>query len=221
MVTYGKGIPMPKETFFNLPDEKRDLIISSAIDEFSKASYNAASVNRICRKANIPKGSFYQYFTDKLDLYVYIMKLAIEGKIRYFSAALADFSALTLPEQIRLLFLKGVEFAGSYPRYAALAEQFSKESDEAAKAAVVKEGGRLSESLFLQMIDNAKKKGEIDSKVDSFALSLLLKSLNSAVSEYMSDKFGGAGYENNREEVDGFVDSLLDIIFDGIRGGKD
>jgi len=31
---------MPKETFFNLPKDKRNLIISAAMDEFSKAGYN-------------------------------------------------------------------------------------------------------------------------------------------------------------------------------------
>ena len=68
---------MPKETFFNLPDEKRNLIISAAMEEFSKASYDAASINQICKKSGISKGSFYQYFADKLELYVYIMTLAI------------------------------------------------------------------------------------------------------------------------------------------------
>jgi TetR/AcrR family transcriptional regulator len=44
---------MPQETFFNLPDDKRNQIISAAMDEFSKADYNTASVNQICNKSNI------------------------------------------------------------------------------------------------------------------------------------------------------------------------
>lgn len=102
---------MPKETFFNLPRDKRNLIISAAIEEFSKADYNTASINQICKKSNIPKGSFYQYFTDKLDLYVYIMTIAIEEKIKFFSDVISEFPTLTLLEQICLLFLKGLEFA--------------------------------------------------------------------------------------------------------------
>ena len=208
---------MPKETFFNLPDEKRKLIISAAIEEFSGAGYNTASINRICRNSNIPKGSFYQYFTDKLDLYAYIMSMAIEEKIKFFSAALAEFSTLTLPEQFRLLFKKGIEFAGKYPQYAAIGEQFSKENDETARSAVLKEGNKQSESLFAKMISNAKAKGEIDSDIDTFALTLLLQSLNDAVNKYMISKFGNSSYVCNQEEVNSFVDSLLKIIFDGIR----
>ena len=208
---------MPKETFFNLPVEKRNQIISAAMHEFSKASYDMASINQICKKSNIAKGSFYQYFNDKLDLYAYIMSLAIEEKIKFFSTAIAEFHTLSLLEQIRLLFRKGVEFAKKHPLYAALGEQFSKEDNELAKLAVIKEGDKLSESLFLQMIDNAKAKGERDSCVDPLALSLLLQSLNSAIYKYMVNKFGNSSYEDNEKDVNNFVDSLLNIIFNGIQ----
>ncbi len=207
---------MPKETFFNLPDEKRKLIIQAATAEFSKYNYNTASINQICKKSNIAKGSFYQYFSDKLDLYVYIMTLAIEEKIRFFSAALSEFHELSLIEQIRMLFLKGLEFAKKYPKYAALGEQFSKENDESVKLAVINVGDKQAESLFSQMIDNAKKKGEIDSNIDSLALSLLLQSVNSAVNNYMLNKFGNLEFEENEDDVSKFVDSLLDILFNGI-----
>lgn len=208
---------MPQDTFFNLPEDKRNLIISSAVDEFSKAGYNTASINQICKKSNIAKGSFYQYFKDKLDLYVYIMTLAIKEKIRFFSAVTEEFNTLTFLEQFRLLFLKGMEFARKHPLYAALGEQFSNENDESAKSAVIKEGEKLSESLFIQMIENAKKKGEINRSVDSFALSLLLQSLNNAVNKYMLNKFGNVSYEHNEEDINSFVDSLLGIIYYGIR----
>lgn len=212
---------MPRETFFNLPDDKRNLIISAAMQEFSKYNYKTASINQICKKSNIAKGSFYQYFTDKLDLYVYIMTLAIEEKIKYFSTITAEFHTLTLIEQIRMLFLKGIEFAKKHPQYASLGEQFSKENDETAKSAVMKEGSKKSELLFRQMIDNAKAKGDIDNKVDSLALNLLLQSLSSAVNKYMLLKFGNNDYEINVEEVNDIVDSLLNIIFYGIQKKSD
>lgn len=212
---------MPKDTFFNLTEDKRSSIISAAIEEFSEASYNTASINQICRKSNIPKGSFYQYFTDKLDLYVYIMSLAIEEKIKFFSKALAEFNGLTLLDQIRLLFLKGLEFAKNHPQYSALGEQFSREDDERAKSAVIKEGDKQSEALFIQMIDNAKAKGEIDNDVDTLALSLLLQSLNGTVNQYMLDRYGNASYEYNQEEVNNFVTSLLNIINNGIKKKTD
>ena len=211
---------MPQATFFNLPDDKKNLIIAATLDEFSSASYDTASINQICKKSNIAKGSFYQYFTDKMDLYVYIMTLAIEEKIKFFSSVLTEFDTLSLLEQFRLLFLKGIEFAKDYPQYAALGEQFSKENNELAKSSVIKEGDKQSETLFIQMIDQAKSKGEIDSRVDSLALNMILQSLNNTVNEYMLDKYENVRYEDYEEDVNNFVDSLLTIIFKGIQNNN-
>jgi AcrR family transcriptional regulator len=208
---------MPNPAFFNLSENKRNLIVSVTIDEFSSANYDTASINQICKKANIAKGSFYQYFTDKLDLYIYIMTLTIEKKISFFNIILDHFKTLTLLEQIRLLFIKGIEFAKEYPQYAALGEQFSKEINETAKLAVIKEGEKQSEILFIQMVDHAKLKGEVSSKVDTLALSMMLQSLNKTVNEYMLNKLGGVNHTNYSEDTNKLVDSLLNIIFNGIK----
>ena len=211
------GNIVPNQSFFNLSEDKRNLITSVALEEFSTANYDTASINQICRKSDIAKGSLYQYFTDKLDLYAYVMTLAIEAKITFFSAILDQFKTLTLMEQIHLLFMKGIEFAKDYPQYAALGEQFSRENNEAAKSAVIKEGEKQSESLFIQMIEHVKSKGEIDSDVDTFALSMMLQSLNKAVNEYMLNKFGDISYKHFDEEANKLVNSLLSIIFNGIK----
>ena len=208
---------MPNQSFFNLSEAKRNLVIAVALEEFSIANYDTASINQICKKSNIAKGSFYQYFTDKLDLYAYVMTLAIEAKITFFSSILNQFNTLTLMEQIRLLFMKGIEFAKAYPQYAALGEQFSKENNEAAKSAVIKEGDKQTESLFIQMIDHVKSKGEIDSNVDTLALSMMLQSLNKTVNEYMLNKFGDISYKHFDDDANKLVDSLLSIIFNGIK----
>ncbi|MDR1271603.1 MAG: TetR/AcrR family transcriptional regulator [Clostridiales Family XIII bacterium] len=62
---------MPHSTFLNLPQRKQDRIIRSAIDEFLSAPYEKTSINRIVENADIPKGSFYQYFPGKDDLYAF------------------------------------------------------------------------------------------------------------------------------------------------------
>ena len=64
---------MPKETFYRLPDEKRERIMAAAEREFLENSFKAASINRIIKEAAIPRGSFYQYFEDKKDIFLYIV----------------------------------------------------------------------------------------------------------------------------------------------------
>ena len=65
---------MPSTTFYNLPAEKRERLLSAARAEFARVPYEDASVNRIIRAAGIPRGSFYMYFTDKEELFRFLME---------------------------------------------------------------------------------------------------------------------------------------------------
>lgn len=64
---------MPKQTFFQLPKKKKDTLIQAAEKEFSRVPLHEASVANIIKSAGIPRGSFYQYFADKEDVYFYLL----------------------------------------------------------------------------------------------------------------------------------------------------
>ncbi len=64
---------MPKQTFYHLQKDKQDLLINAAKMEFSRVPLHEASIANIIKTANIPRGSFYQYFDDKDDLYYYLL----------------------------------------------------------------------------------------------------------------------------------------------------
>ncbi|MBS4172720.1 TetR/AcrR family transcriptional regulator [Bacillus sp. FJAT-49736] len=64
---------MPKQTFFHLAKEKQETLIQAAKKEFSRVPLHAASISNIIKDAKIPRGSFYQYFEDKEDLYYYLL----------------------------------------------------------------------------------------------------------------------------------------------------
>lgn len=66
---------MPSSTFYNLPAEKREKLLDAAREEFSRVPYEKASINKMIHAAGIPRGSFYMYFTDKADLFRYLMQL--------------------------------------------------------------------------------------------------------------------------------------------------
>ena len=64
---------MPKQTFFNLPQEKQRRLLKAGFEEFSRAPAMDASISNIIKLAEIPRGSFYQYFEDKYDLQAYLV----------------------------------------------------------------------------------------------------------------------------------------------------
>lgn len=69
---------MPKQTFFNLKEDKKEKIEKALIKEFSRNSFEKASISNIILEANIPRGSFYQYFEDKEDAIYYIIDKYLE-----------------------------------------------------------------------------------------------------------------------------------------------
>jgi len=64
---------MSTETFLRLPEEKRNRVLDAAWEEFTRVRYTDVSINKIILKARIPRGSFYQYFSDKEDLFAYLV----------------------------------------------------------------------------------------------------------------------------------------------------
>lgn len=65
---------MPKETFLKLSENKKKKIIDAAKEEFARVPIEQASIKNIVEKADIARGSFYQYFEDKNDLLRYILE---------------------------------------------------------------------------------------------------------------------------------------------------
>ncbi len=108
---------MPKITFFNLPDDKKQTLIEAAKKEFSSVPLFDASISNIIKSAGIPRGSFYQYFEDKEDVYFFILsEYAKEKKVAFLSMlekhdgdlfqTMVDFFELFLQEDKGLTFLK-------------------------------------------------------------------------------------------------------------------
>ena len=65
---------MAKQTFLNLPENKRNIVVSAIKKEFSRVPLKDALVSNIVKDAKIPRGSFYQYFTDIEDAYYYLVE---------------------------------------------------------------------------------------------------------------------------------------------------
>lgn len=81
---------LPKQTFFQIPKEKQDTLIQAAKEEFSRVPLHEASIANIVKSAGIPRGSFYQYFEDKEDLFYYLTNQLIQRNNERFITILKD-----------------------------------------------------------------------------------------------------------------------------------
>lgn len=64
---------MPTSTFYHLPEQKRQKLIDAIRQEILRVPYEKISINKIIQNAGIPRGSFYQYFVDKNDMFQMIL----------------------------------------------------------------------------------------------------------------------------------------------------
>lgn len=94
-------IELPKKTFFHLPKEKQDRLLEAAAIEFSRVPIQDASIANIVKLANIARGSFYQYFEDKEDLYFYYFESLTKHNKDFLFATLKESNGQLFPAMER------------------------------------------------------------------------------------------------------------------------
>lgn len=213
---------MPKQTFFNLPDEKRQVIVNAATDEFAEYGFEAASINRIVANSGISKGSFYQYFEDKLDVFKHLLDVMGEEKTRFFKDRHPPSSGLGIFGYFRWMMKTGMEFNSTNPK---LVKAISR---------VLLNEGMYYGQLFVdvrkktldamrEVIRSAKSSGEMDTNVDEDLAVTVMDSWsnvisNSILNEGMQKKDFVRWVKSSK--VQKYIDDMLSIMEHGLRNVK-
>ena len=212
---------MPKETFFNLPEDKRERIIDIALDEFSHFDFQSASISRIVAAAGIAKGSFYQYFADKEDLYRYLFELAGQKK--------GEFLAQNPPEPEMDIFSylywlaeRGVEFEMSEPKLSQMG--YRALNSGGMPPEFLSSARTMTAEFFKQLIANGKEQGHIDPDIDADLAAFFFNTIFSELGQYMfrrlaADDHGRTG--NNEAffrsaEARAIVEQTINILKSGM-----
>lgn len=153
---------MPKATFYNLSEEKKDRIFDAALREFSVRPFSQASLNRIIRNAGIPKGSFYQYFDNKEDLYLYLMEIASKEKIGILSRVKEMNPDADVFEVILHTTKEFLERGKVKPGYTEAAMLMELDNSE-----FIMRIRNSSTERFVKMLERDKERGLIRPEVDS------------------------------------------------------
>lgn len=172
---------MPKDTFFNLPEDKRKRIIDAAIDQFSKLHYSNVTVDNIVTAAGIPKGSFYQYFSNKDDLYVYLFTQYAEKKTHRFEQIKTEIRKLSFREYMLKFIAELKKLEASCARIEKLKQEFLNECPQDIKKQILREELPKSSKIFQEVIQQYIEKGEfrkdLDSKVAAYITIMSISNL--------------------------------------------
>lgn len=199
---------MPKDTFFNLPDDKRELICTVAIEEFAEYSFDQASINRIVARSGIAKGSFYQYFDDKADLFLYLARLAAQAKAEYISPVLRNPDKHDFFTLLREAYISGIQFAAQHPEYAEISKKILEHKDSPISRELMAENLPFAYEFFETLIENAVARGEVREDLDTKMLAHMIVPMNALFTEYYLDHVAREYDEGMLDTLDQFVDLL-------------
>ena len=180
---------MPKDTFLNLPDEKRQAILDVAIDEFSSKDFNAVSITHLVDRAGIAKGSFYQYFEDKRDLYLYLMEITAREKEGFLRSNPPPDPAMGLFPYLRWLFNVGFQFQLSNPRLAMVAYR-ALYTEMLFRDEVLFQFRSQVKDFYRQLLEMGVRQGDIDPEIDLETAAFLLDNIFGELGNYLVRQLG-------------------------------
>lgn len=189
---------MPKETFLNLREDKKRKIFDAAVKEFAENRFSEASINQIIKTSSISRGSFYQYFNDKEDLFLYVLteiskeRQEIERLFEPLPSEADVFEEFMHKTRISQAFNK------PKPEYYRIAAQMEK--DESPFIKNLKELSNADRARVMELFERDKRRGLIKPEVDASIVMDLITMLSMA-------EFFQSGLEDER-----FITRLEKII---------
>lgn len=204
---------MPKDTFYNIDQEKRERIIEVIIDEFSENTYEVASINQIVKAAEIAKGSFYQYFEDKLDIYKMAIEICHEARMKYIDRVNENDRYLDQFSIMRELCVATIKFEIDRPKYSNIINKFHKSTDLELKNSILEEIQVDIKCQFNKILKEGIENGKIYYNVDVEFMSFLLENICRNTKEYFKIKRREDKYVN----YESFVNTSIDLIENGIK----
>jgi AcrR family transcriptional regulator len=172
-----EGDCMPKDTFYNLSDEKRRRIFDAAVKEFSTQRFSEASINQIIKTAEISRGSFYQYFNDKEDIFQYMFDEITKEKLEIIKHAKVFDQQADVFEVCIQATKASYEWSKVKPEYSQIGALMELDNNQF----IVKLRAASAEGLR-RMVEHDKQRGLIRPEVDSSLVADIIYTL--IVKEY-------------------------------------
>lgn len=181
---------MPKETFFNLPEEKREHITNIAIDEFATHNYAEVSISRIVARSGIAKGSFYQYFEDKEDLFSYLLDLAVQKKWELYSLDHPDPQHIGVFRYLMWTAESSALYQRTYPALFAMSARVVRQNAFPQK--FMAQVQQDSHRFFTHLVTIGKEQGDIPAEIDNDIAAFVFNTILSNLGFYIAARANGA-----------------------------
>ena len=207
---------MPNQTFFNLPEKKRQTITDLAIAEFASHDYDSASITKIVKQAKIAKGSFYQYFEDKKELYLYLVDLASKEKLAFMQQAKPPEPNMGFFLYLRWLFGVGIQFDLTHPELSQIVYR-TIYGDVPFREEVLAITQASSNEYMKQLVQNGIEQGDVASDINPDMAVFAINTLGEGLRHYIPTQLGLDTKQIAEKGVSKDIDlKAIDQIFDDL-----
>lgn len=215
-----EGKTLPKRTFNRLEDDKKERVMRAAIAEFQANGFEKAKIEVIAQNAGVAKGSIYQYFDDKKELFIYSVTWALE----YFMKVIDRQTPLQNMD-VYEYFLSGSRERFELLKREPLLVEFSMDVVSGKYGSLAKEANselnRIGEEYELRLIANGKKRGTIRDDLDDKVLLLFFQGVTERFSKEIMAKAKDFKYEPTDEqfgELECLIKSMISLLKQGMEG---
>ena len=159
-------MPFENVKFETLALEKRTRILNASISEFSNNEYESASMNSIVQEAKISKGSLFNYFVNKSELYKYIYNIAVQKVKKYLKKVRDESTDLPFEERLCLIVEKGIDFIEKNPKLSKMYFKLRFSGNSPNQNQILNDLQKMSELYLENILKSAIFKREIDKNIN-------------------------------------------------------
>ncbi len=212
----------PKDTFSNLPVDKRSKIEAALVKEFASKGYQKASLNAVVNSVGIAKGSLYQYFANKEAIFLYVFDLFTQMvKTMVQRPAESDLPGFDLWAAVRRTILSGVAFIDTYPDFYQLYLNVLFEHEVPQREELIARVRLFSMEYFGPLVVQGQGQGTVAAKVPVKMVVFLIDAaldrfLQGYARSYLDGGLGLAAKDGPGLIAE--IDLLIDTLQNGLAG---
>jgi len=210
---------MPKDTFLNLPQEKQQKIFKESINEFSNKGYEKGNIGEIAKRAGVAKGSMYQYFEDKKELFIYCINKAFELSSKYYDYTGYDLEEMSIFDYIYLGYKKAWPMMKEDKELFIFLQQAASGNNYAIKDEALEVIVKASRDYMYKVIEKNKEKGFIRSDISTEIIMLYLEGVSYKFKEKMmltAKSEGKEIFDMNFEKFDNSIKDMITLLKSGM-----
>ena len=203
-----------KEEKINSKEKKRERMLEVGAELFSKKNYHEVMMDDVARLTNVAKGTVYNYFSSKEELYFTI----ISSKLGHLNKSLKNkiASEISVIDSLQTYVIHLYMFMVKYQNFFLM---FQKEflNAENEFCDELREMSDELKSILSDVIYKGKRDNQFRDIDESFAVKLVLGSVFGAVQRGIENNYSGDKLIEEREKL---FDFILHGLYSGFRNNK-